>query len=115
MKLTRDLDRQQECTNRVIDWLHQAWELTGKGRSLQPDPFYPRREVLTPEVVYNVIANIEGIFVSELTKYPDYHRRAQGISTSEYLVQPGFDKLTATEQLAVVQGIDRIMQEYRDD
>jgi hypothetical protein len=115
MILTGDLQRLQECVNRTIDWLHQAFELTENGRPLQPDPFYARRDLLTREVVEAVIENIESIFVTELTRYPDYHRRAQGAAKNEVLVPPAFDKLPAAQQLAIVQGIDRIFQEYRAD
>jgi hypothetical protein len=115
MKLTGNLTRQQECVNRTIEWLHQVWEMTEHGRPLQPDPFYPRTHLLTPEVVHQVIENIEGIFKSELARYPDYHRRAQGISANEHLIPPGFDHLPQGQQMAIVQGIDRIFQEYKDE
>jgi hypothetical protein len=112
MKLTADHVKQQECVARTIDWLHQVWELTERGRPLQVDPFYPRNPLLTPDVVTKVIDGIEGIFRSELVKFPAYHREAQGISASEYLIPPGFDKLPYNQQLALVQGIDRIFQQY---
>ena len=102
-----------EITPRVIEWLHKCWEAGENGRQLQPDPFYVRNAELTAEVVTRVIAAIEGLFVSELKKYPTYHREAQGVSASEYVVPPGFDKLPPTEQLAVAQGVDRIFQQYR--
>src|SRR3990167_3136714 len=101
------------CTAATTAWLHEVWLLIEQGRPVQPDPFYTRNAVLTPAVVKNVIDNVEAIFVSELAKYPGYHHKAQGISASEYLVPPGFDKLSQTEQLAVTQGIDRIFQEHR--
>ena len=56
---------------------------------------------------------MEDLFVQELRKYPAYHRNAQGISASEVLIPPGFDKLEYGQQLAVVQGLDRIYCEYR--
>jgi hypothetical protein len=114
MKLTDNVARQQDCVARTIEWLHQAWEVTDRGSPLQPDPFYERNALITPEVVQQVIDNLEGIFKNELVKFPDYHRRAQGISAGQYLVPPGFDKLPYSEQLAIVQGIDRIFQEYRE-
>jgi hypothetical protein len=115
MKLTGNLTRQQECVNRTIEWLHHVWETTEHGRQLQPDPFYARNALLTPDVVHHVIGSIEGVFESELSRYPDYHRRAQGIAANEHLVPPGFDELPYAQQLAVVQGIDRIFQEYKDE
>jgi len=78
------------------------------------DPFYPRNDLLTAEVVGGVIQNIESIFKHELERFPGYHRTAQGISASEYLIPPGFDQMPFSQQVAVVQGIDRIFQEYRD-
>lgn len=115
MKLTGNMAQQQECVVRVIAWLHTVWERGEAGEPLQPDPFYKRTPLLTPDVVANVIGSIEGIFVRELERYPGYHRNAQGISAGEYLVPPGLDKLPHEQQLAIVQGIDKIMQEYRED
>jgi len=115
MKLDPAKDKQAECVARTITWLHEVWSLIEEGRLVQPDPFYSRTALLTPEVVGAVIADMEALFVKELEKYPAYHRSAQGISASEYLVPPGFDKLSQGEQLAVVQGIDKIFQEYRVD
>jgi hypothetical protein len=112
MKLTTDHIKQQECVARTIDWLHQVWELTERGRPIQPDPFYDRNALLTPEVVRNVIDGIENLFRSELIKFPAYHREAQGIAANEYLVPPGFDTLPYNQQLALVQGVDRILQQY---
>ena len=108
-----DPAKQAEITAKTIEWLHKVWSLVEEGRPLQPDPFYPRAELLTPDVVKNVITSIEEMFIKELQTYPAYHRNAQGISASEYLIPPGFDKMAAGEQLAVVQGIDRIFQDYR--
>jgi len=102
-------------TPKIIEWLHQCWVITESKRPLQPDPFYVRNNVLTPEIVTNVILALEEIFIYELEKFPNYHRNAQGIDKSEYLVPPGFDKLPYPEQLAIVQGVDRIFQEYREE
>ena len=113
MKLTNDAKARKECVERVIAWLHDVWSLIEEGRPVQADPFYSRNELLTPEIVKAVITDMEELFVQELKKYPAYHRGAQGISASEYLVPPGFDKLKYPEQLAVVQGIDKIFCEYR--
>lgn len=115
MRLDPAKDRQSECVKRTIEWLHTVWLLIEEGRPVQPDPFYARTSLLGPEVVKAVITDMEALFVKELEKYPGYHRQAQGISASEYLVPPGFDKLSSGEQLAVVQGIDKIFQEYRVD
>jgi hypothetical protein len=104
-----------KITPKVIEWLHQCWIITEGKRPLQPDPFYKRNEVLEPEIVKAVIDSMEDLFVSELAKYPGYHRNAQGISSSEYLVPPGFNKLPYIEQFAIVQGIDKIFQEFRDN
>ena len=80
---------------------------------MQPDPFWHRNELLTPEIVKAIIADMEELFISELQRYPAYHRNAQGISASEVLIPPGFNKLPYNQQLAVVQGLDKIYCEYR--
>ena len=113
MKLTVDPKARRECVERVIAWLHDVWSLIEEGRPVQPDPFYERNEKLTPEVVGAIIADMEDLFVQKLRKYPGYHRNAQGISASEVLIPPGFDKLPYAQQLAVVQGLDKIYCEYR--
>ena len=113
MKLTNDAKARKECVTRVIAWLHDVWSLIEEGRPVQPDPFYARNEKLTPEVVGAIITDMEFLFVEELRKYPGYHRGAQGISASEILIPPGFDKLPYAQQLAVVQGLDKIYCEYR--
>ena len=113
MKLTNDAKARKECVERVIAWLHDVWSLIEQGRPVQPDPFYERNEKLTPEIVKAIITDMEELFVQELKKFPAYHRNAQGISASEVLVPPGFDKLDYGQQLAVVQGLDKIYCEYR--
>lgn len=108
-------DKKSQCQVETIAYLHQVWEIHERGGMIQPDPFYERNDVLTEEVVQNVIRNIEDLFITELKKFPTYHKNQNNISESETLVPPGFDKMTPTEQRAVVQGIDRIFQQYRDD
>ena len=113
MKLTNDAKARKECVTRVIQWLHDVWSLIEEGRPVQADPFYSRNELLTPEIVGAIITDMEFLFVEELRKYMGYHRNAQGISASEVLIPPGFDKLDYGQQLAVVQGLDKIYCEYR--
>ena len=113
MKLTNNAVARKECVTRVIAWLHDVWSLIEEGRPVQADPWYPRNDLLTPEVVGAVIVDMEELFVQELRKYMGYHRSAQGVSASEVLIPPGFDKLPYAQQLAVVQGLDKIYCEYR--
>ena len=113
MKFVNDASKRAECQVKAIAYLHDIWLLIEQGRPVQPNPFYERNALLTPEVVANVINYIEGLFKSELAKYRSYHETANKITTGEKLVPPGFDKLPYAQQLAVVQGIDRIFQEYR--
>jgi len=101
------------CVDETMAWLHKVWELTEQERPLQPDPFYERNDGLTPNVVRAVIGDLERIFATEIEKYPGYHRNAQGISNAEYLVPPGFNWLPYPQQLAIVQGIDRIFNSHR--
>ena len=117
---------EQDCVAETMSWLHDCWIHSGgaegpqdgdvfKFSSLQPNPFYERNAVLTPEVVDQVIADMEGIFATEIQKYPGYHNNAQGISTdTHHLVVAGFDKLPYPQRLAIVQGVDRIFQKHRD-
>jgi hypothetical protein len=109
-------ERVQACTDKTIAYLHEVYLMMVHGEvdRLQPDPFYERAGLIDATVVSNVINAIEGIFKSELEKYPEYHRKAQGISVSQYLVPPGFDKLPYEQQRAVVFGIDRIFMEFRE-
>ena len=115
MLLDQNNIRFQECSDHVIHWLHDCWTHIHDHtvEKLQPDPFYERNAVLTPEIVEKVIADIEAIFVNELNKYMQYHRNAQGISSSQILITPSFDKLPYLAQRCIVQGLDRILQEYR--
>ncbi len=115
MYVTTEPGRFQECSDRNIEWLHHCWTFIHDDEvgKMQPDPFYERNDVLTPEVITAVITDIEALFRSELDKYMGYHRNAQGVSTSQILVTPSFDKLPYLAQRYIVQGLDRIMQEYR--
>jgi hypothetical protein len=115
MILVTSSEKVAECTARTIAWLHDVWQLIEHNRVVQPDPFYKRNKLLTEDVVTKVITDLECIFITELKNYAAYHRKAQGISSNEYLVPPGFDKLPYPQQLAVVQGIDKIFQDYREE
>lgn len=113
MQIVANVDEQGKCTAEIIEWLHQVFEMGENGRTVAPDPFYDRTSLLTDDIIDNVIGSIEGLFVNELEKFPGYHYRAQGASSSEHLVPPGFDKMSRQEKLAVVQGIDKICCKYR--
>lgn len=106
--------KREICVKETIAWMHQAWLLLQEKRELQPDPFYERNELLTPEIVTSVLTTIEDMFLNEFNKYPDYHTHAQGVSTGTVLVPPRFLKLPYPQQLAIVQGIDRIFQKFRE-
>lgn len=105
--------RQQECVDQTIEWLHQAWVLVTEKHDFQPDPFYPRNALLTPAIVKDVLESIEKMFLDEFAKFQSYHRNAQGVSASQKLVPPRFLLLPYPQQVAIVQGIDKIFQEYR--
>lgn len=94
------------CVKETMAFMHSVWVRTERGDKLPPNPFYPR--TLTPEVVDNVLNAMEAIYETEITKYPGYHRTAQGISDNQFLVVPGFNKLPQGAKLYIVQGIDRI-------
>ena len=115
MYLDQNGARFQECSDRVIQWLHDCWVYiyNKEPEKMQPNPFYERNSVLTKEIVEKVITDIEGIFVRELDKFMNYHRGAQGVHASQVLVTPALDKLPYLAQRYIVQGLDRILQEYR--
>lgn len=115
MKYTVVAAEQKACSDEVHKFLHDCWVQMEAGRALQPNPFYERNSLLTPDVVNNVIAELVNLQVDEFKKYPGYHNGAQGINVDngEILIPTPFDKLPYPEQLAVVQGIDRICQPYR--
>lgn len=106
--------KRESCVKATIEWMHQAWLLLQEKRELQPDPFYERNELLTIEVVTNVLKSIEDMFLNEFNKYPGYHTHAQGVSASTILVPPRFLKLPYPQQLAIVQGIDRIFVAHKE-
>lgn len=108
-----DNGKSPQVTEKTISYLHEIWLRKEAGRPIQPNPFYHRNDLLTPEIVEKCIETLEGIFTYELEKYPGYHRNAQGISESEYLAPPGFDKMTYNEKFAIVQGMDEIFQEFK--
>jgi hypothetical protein len=109
-------ERLEKCTEEIIAFLHHVYVLMRDGEldKLQIDPFYERASIIDDTIVMNVINTLEGLFKNELERYPEYHRRAQGVSTSTILKPPGFDKLPKDKQRAVVLGIDRICSEYRE-
>ena len=115
MYLDQNLTRFQECSDSVIQWLHDCWVYiyNKEPEKMQPNPFYERNDVLTKEIVEKVITDIEAIFVKELEKYMGYHRGAQGVHASQILVTPALDKLPYLAKRYIVKGLDRILQEYR--
>ncbi len=109
-----NVEAQKAASVEMIEWLQQVWQMMRDGRTLQADPFYPRNDKLTPEVVQDVLGWFETLFAREFKNYPSYHYRAQGVDASEYkLVPPHYDRLSASQRLAIVQGVDRIAQKYR--
>ena len=103
------------CQVEAIAFLHDIWQRVEDKRPISPDPFYERNDLLTAEVVERVIRQVELMFTSELAKAKAYHDKANEIQPHEKLVPPGFDKMTDGEKRAVVQGLDRIFQGYREE
>lgn len=112
---------EQQCVAETMAWFSKCWVMTGGSKglnpdnNLSPDPFYPRNAELTPEVVDKVINDVESIYAHEIKTYPGYHTGAQGVDRSTQLATPRFDLLPYPQRLAIVQGVDRIFQKYRDD
>lgn len=109
-----------EATAEVTAWLqfcYDAMEKPDGGRAdLQPDPFYARNHLLTESIVEAVVKDIElGVIQHEIDRFPAYHHNAQSVQPGEVLVRPGFTELPYEAKMALVQGLDRIMQRYRVD
>jgi hypothetical protein len=113
VKITQNVEEQRRCTEEVFAWLSACHHKIEARQLLQPDPFYERNAGLTPAVVKDVLEAIEQTHLFEFGKYPEYHRAAQGVSAGEHLVPPAYLLLPYGQQLAIVQGVDRIFQRYR--
>lgn len=113
MKVRTDFESAKNLIAETIGWLSACHHQIQEGLQLQPDPFYKRSELLTPDVVNAVLATMDELFISEFAKYPSYHTTAQGVSASTKLVPPRFSKLSHPQKLAIVQGVDRVFQKYR--
>lgn len=115
---------EQACVKEVMAWEHQCWEWVRDGKDIPLDPFYPRNDLLTEEVVLAVIKQHEENLQWEIDRYPIYHYEHQGRGPTkdlthdqmrEKLAPTGWDTLPYQQQFAIVQGIDQICQKYRDD
>lgn len=98
----------EQKTKAVIDWLQLCYEFleAGEEGKIPSNLFYQsRRGVLTDDYVDRMIAKIDGEFVYELTKYPEYHyRNADGANTP-----PEFHRLGRNARRALVEGLDRAL------
>lgn len=101
------------CISETMTFLGDCRKSLDAGEALHPDPFYARNSLLTKEIVEKVISEIEREINHELRQYPGFHRTAQGVPEGRTLVSTEFDKLPYVQQLAIVQGIDRIFQKHR--
>lgn len=126
MKYTQATHEQEACRDLVFAFLHNCWAQTGGADphadpstfTLRPNPFYERNDVLTEEVVEKVIFELENLMLDEFKKFPGYHERAQGVheapgAQGTKLRPTQFDRLPYDMKLAIVQGIDEIMQPFR--
>ena len=105
-----DSSRITEQKAEVVSWLR----FCQLNPDLAPDPFYERTPLLTPEVIDNVIESIEVYLTSEITKSPDYHYSHQPVNRETHtLIPPQFDIRSPAWKLAMVQGLDRIYQQYK--
>ena len=100
------------CTDELMAWLKHCRDCVVAGVELRLDPFYERTALLTQDVVTAVLTGIVDYIQYEITKSPTYHANRQGcVETS--LRTPAFLTLPYSQQLAIVQGIDRVCQPYR--
>ncbi len=118
MKLLEDNDLIVEASHRVTEWLQQVWQLMEDERidTLQPLPRYSRRRLLPDTKVDEVVYFLENtVFQYEIDNYPKYHYDMQGLKQGKHeLISPQFSRLSRTQKRALVEGYDRIMQDYRD-
>lgn len=118
MKVIDDDDLITEASHRVTDWLQHVWQLMEDGRidTLQPLPRYSRRRLLPDAKINEVVDFLENtVFQYEIDNYPGYHYEEQGLKQGEHeLISPQFSQLTQSQKRALVEGYDRIMQDYRD-
>lgn len=116
MNVTTNPERRAQAVAEITAWQQHVWDIMEEGRleTLQPDPFYERNSLLTPEVIEKVLHTVEfDILEYEIQHYPGYHYPHQGLVDGEKLVRPGFTELPDPQKLAMVQGMDRILQQYR--
>lgn len=103
----------EEYKVEVISWLQQCRDILVRGGMLQPDPFYERRDLITPAIVDAVIGHIQKTYDNELKNYRTYHDTRNSIGPGQVLVAPKFASQPYEVRLAIVQGVDRIAQKYR--
>lgn len=119
MYLRQGYEEKEKYTAEVIEWMHHCYDLwtTGRIGELRPNPFYARKDLLTPAIVESIVATLEFLMKEELSKFPDYHRAAQGMEKEDprTLVTVGWNKMPYQAQLALVEGIDQILQPYRTE
>ena len=106
----------------VATWLQSVSDRMEDGEPIDPDPFYPRNPLLTPDIVEKVVEEVEGVFEYEMRCVPSYHYAQHGMAAPLWgqppvapLVPPGFTTLPYPAKLALVQEIDRILQAYREE
>jgi len=118
MKLVKNDDLIIEASHRVTEWLQSIWQLMEDGRidTLQPLPRYSRRKLLPKTKVDEIVFFLENtVFQYEIDNYPVYHYDQQGLKQGKHeLISPQFSQLSHTQKRALVEGYDRIMQDYRD-
>ena len=106
VQLPMELSEDENETNAVIAWLQECYNCMEEERIVPQNSSYTStRGVLTDEYVDRMIDLIDGEFIEEMTRYPDFHyNNADGATTT-----PDFHRLDGACRRALVEGLDRVM------
>lgn len=116
------------CTHELIAWEHKVFDAIQRGEAVPFDPFYERNAKLTADVVEACIRQHEDNLDYEIQNFPLYHAGHQevpGYSSevidseanrrywSTRLRTQRWDLLPYQQKLAIVQGMDRVLNAHR--
>ena len=102
----------------IIEWLDYVVEKLNDGTidTLKPAPFYARRELITEEIIDQVLQAFDAYLQSEIDNYATYHYNAQGVNRdTTTLIPPGFALMPPAAKRATVERYDELMQTTRAD
>lgn len=108
----RDADFQQ-CVDEQMLWLKECRDKMVAHEPIELDPYHARTALFTHEMVTGILESIKEKIDYELKIYGrTHHAKWQG-QPYETLRTPRYLELPYEQQVAIVQGLDRIAQRYR--